>query len=68
MFNINIISHLLLANSNLSRVPYYYLKSVIKMTGLKTRKKSGIEKSKRSELLIIPTKRLLNWYKYEKEV
>lgn len=28
----------------------------------------GIKKSRSSELIIIPTKKLLNWYKYEKEV
>lgn len=38
------------------------------MSGVKPQKKSGIKKPKSNELLIIPTKKLLNWYKYEKEV
>lgn len=38
------------------------------MKGLKSHKKSGIKKPRSSELLIIPTQKLLNWYKYEKEV
>jgi hypothetical protein len=38
------------------------------MVGTKSMKKSGIKKPKSSELLIIPTKKLLNWYKYEREV
>lgn len=32
------------------------------------KKANDIMKSKNGELLIIPTKMLLNWYKYEKEV
>jgi len=38
------------------------------MVGIKPQKKSGIKKPRSSELLIIPTKKLLNWYKYEREV
>lgn len=38
------------------------------MAGIKSIKKSGIKKPRSSELIIIPSKKLLNWYKYEKEV
>ncbi len=38
------------------------------MEGIKQLKKPGIKKPRRNELVIIPTKKLLNWYKYEKEV
>lgn len=38
------------------------------MASIKPRKKAGLKKPKSSELLIVPTKKLLNWYKYEKEV
>lgn len=38
------------------------------MISIKQQTKSGIKKPRSSELLIIPTEKLLNWYKYEKEV
>ena len=38
------------------------------MKGIKPLEEPGIKKPKSDELIIIPTKKLLNWYKYEKEV
>jgi hypothetical protein len=38
------------------------------MSSVKPLKKSGLKKPSSNELLIIPTKKLINWYKYDKEV
>ncbi len=38
------------------------------MKGRKTLKKPGIENLKNCELLIVPTEKLINWYKHEKGV
>ena len=38
------------------------------MKGIKTLEDPGIKKPRSNELIIIPTKKLLNWYKYKKEV
>jgi hypothetical protein len=38
------------------------------MEAIRPLKESGVKGRKSNELIIIPTKKLLNWYKYEKEV
>jgi len=38
------------------------------MKGVKSLKEIGVKRPRSNELLIVPTKKLLNWYKYEREV
>jgi hypothetical protein len=38
------------------------------MATTKTLRKPDLKKPRSSELLIIPTKKLINWYKYKREV